>query len=75
VKLDPYPPYRPFKRESGVLARVDENGDELRLHWDGVGRLHACRWRVDQTSHDGWRGPAAYDFTPADLAAMAVAVA
>jgi hypothetical protein len=74
VKLDPYPPCRPFKRESGVPVRIDESGDELRLHLGEGGRYYAHRWRVDPTSQDGWRGPGACGFSPADIAAMAAAV-
>ena len=66
----PHEPYRPFRREDGILARIDENGDELRMHRDGRGFWHAHRWRADPTSHDGWRGPVAFGFTPADLVAL-----
>ena len=63
-------PFRPFRREDGVLARVDEDGGELRLHRDDRGRWHPHRWHADPTSHDGWRAPVAYGFTPEDLVAL-----
>jgi len=68
-----YEPFRPFRREDGVLARVDETGDELRLHHDGRGFWHVHRWRADPTSTDGWRGPVAFGFTPEDLVALGAA--
>jgi len=73
VNRAPHEPYRPFRREEGVLARADENGDQLRLHHDGRGLWHAHRWRTDPTSPDGWRGPMAFGFTPDDLVAMGAA--
>lgn len=70
----PYIPYRPFERTDGVLARIDENGDELRLHRNEVGLWHVARWNVDRWSHDGWRGTVAYGFTRRDLVAIGAVV-
>lgn len=69
----PHEPFRPFRREDGVLARVDESGDELRIHADGRGFWHVHRWRADPTSYDGWRGPVAFGLTVEDLVALGAA--
>jgi len=68
-------PFRPFARETGVLARVDEFGDELRLHRDDAGRYHAHRWHRDTTSPDGWRGPVCFGFSREDLVSIGEAAA
>lgn len=70
VNRAPCEPFRPFRREDGVLARVDDAGDEIRLHADGRGFWHVHRWRADPTAPDGWRGPVAFGFTPEDLVAL-----
>lgn len=70
----PYVPFRPFRREDGVLARTDEDGSELRIHRDERGRWHPHRWHRDPTSHDGWRAPVCYGFTLEDLLALGAAV-
>lgn len=77
MRHDSGPAFRAFRREEGVLARTDENGDEIRLHFDeGSKRWHVHRWRADPTSPDGWHAPVAYGFTLEDLAALgAVAMA
>jgi len=73
VNRAPYTPFRPFPRESGVLARTDEEGRELRLHRDAAGRYHANRWHRDATSPDGWRAPVCFGYSVEDLAAMGAA--
>jgi len=73
VNRAPYAPFRPFERETGVLARTDEEGAELRLHRDAAGRYHVHRWHRDAASPDGWRAPVCFGFTPEDLVAMGAA--
>lgn len=62
-------PYRPFRREDGVLAHV-EGETEIRIHRDGIGRLYLHRWWPDPEAEDGWRGPMAFGFTTAELVAL-----
>lgn len=73
MKHDSVTAYRPFERESGVLARTEPDGTELRLHQGERGLWHAHRWFRDDASPDGWRGPVAFGFSLDDLAAMGAA--
>jgi len=69
MNREPQQPYRPFRREDGVLVHTE--GDvELRIHRDQIGRLYPHRWWPDGTAVGGWRGPMAFGYTTADLVAM-----